>query len=66
MKRKKFLEEIKGKAATELSKMAAERKTNLRALRFDLISGKVKNVKSIHSTRKEIARLKTLINKTNE
>jgi ribosomal protein L29 len=33
----------------------------LRALRFDLAAGKVKNVNELHQTRRKIARAKTFI-----
>jgi ribosomal protein L29 len=33
----------------------------LRALRFDLAAGKVKNVAELHETRKRIARAKTFL-----
>jgi ribosomal protein L29 len=33
----------------------------LRQLRFDLVSGKVKNVKEIRETKKDIARILTIL-----
>ena len=38
-----------------------EKKEKIRQLRFDLAAGKVKNVREIRETRKEIARLNTLL-----
>jgi len=45
----------------ELLNLLIEKKELLRQLRFDLSSGKVKNVKSTRETRKDIARIKTVI-----
>jgi len=45
----------------ELKSLLMEKKEALRQLRFDLSSGKVKNVKSTRETRKDIARINTVI-----
>jgi len=47
------------KSAAELNKMVEERQRSLQTLLFDLLNGKVKNVKSLTAAKKEIARLKT-------
>ena len=66
MKRKKFLDSIKGKSKNDLMKDIKETTEKLKSLRFDLYSGKVKNVKEIKNHKKEIARMLTVINKKEE
>jgi ribosomal protein L29 len=51
--------EIKDKTDVQLSAGIREQKGKLRALQFDLASGKVKNVREIHSIKKTIARIYT-------
>ncbi|MFA5173051.1 MAG: 50S ribosomal protein L29 [Candidatus Paceibacterota bacterium] len=63
MKRKKFLEEIMNKSEAELLKSVSDKKESLRSLRFDLAAGKIKNVKEIKNTKKEIARIFTILKK---
>jgi len=62
MKKNKFIETITGKSNEDLKKMVAEKKEKIRSLKFDLIAGKVKNVKEIKNVKKEISRILTLIN----
>lgn len=59
--KKKELNNIKNKSAEELFKDLATKLDELAKLRFDLSSGKVKNVKEIRETRRSIAQIKTLI-----
>jgi ribosomal protein L29 len=59
--RKKDVEELKMKSAEELSKLLREHREELRNLRFDLSAGKVKNVASLHKTRKAVARILTFL-----
>ncbi len=54
--------ELKQKTKEDLQKMVNELKEKLRQFRFDLSSGKVKNVKSIRMARKDIARIFTTLN----
>jgi large subunit ribosomal protein L29 len=54
--------ELKTKTIDELRKLEAQLREQLRQLRFDLASGKVKNVKRIKEIRKDIARILTAIN----
>lgn len=49
------------KTPAELRKFLEERREALQQLRFDLVAGKVKNVREIRKTRKTIARILTLI-----
>jgi len=65
MKRKQILE-IKNKSAGELEKMLIEGRKKLNLLRFDLVSGKVKNVKEIKEVKKNIARLITFLKDGND
>jgi large subunit ribosomal protein L29 len=51
--------EIRQKTKKELERMLFERREKLRNLRFDLASGKVKNVREIREIRKDIARILT-------
>lgn len=53
--------ELQQKSKPELQKLLQESRERLRQLRFDLISGKVKNIKEIRMTKKEIARILTLL-----
>lgn len=45
----------------ELKKALEQNQEKLRSLRFDLASGKVKNVREIRETRKTVARVHTLL-----
>jgi len=55
------ISEIRQKSKKELEIMLLERRERLRNLRFDLASGKVKNVREIRELKKEIARVLTLL-----
>lgn len=54
-------EELKKKSKADLEKLLEEKHERLRVLRFDLASGKVKNVREIRETKKDIARILTLL-----
>ncbi len=49
------------RSAAELQKMAAEERLKLQQLKFDLPGGKVKNVREVRQTRRNIARILTLL-----
>jgi len=53
--------ELRKKTKTELEKLCQDLRERLRALRFNLSTGKVKNVKEVRQVRKEIARILTLL-----
>jgi len=55
-------EELKQKNKEELQKMVLGLREKLRQFRFDLASGKVKNVKSIRASKKDVARILTILN----
>ena len=46
----------------ELQKLLQEKREALRQLKFDLASGKVKNVREIRVFKKDIARILTVLN----
>lgn len=45
----------------ELQKILQDKRENLRQLKFDLASGKVKNVRSVREMKKDIARILTVL-----
>ena len=53
--------ELKQKSKPELQKLLIDSKERLRSLKFDLASGKVKNVREIRELKKNIARILTLL-----
>lgn len=53
--------ELKLKQKGELQKILQDNRARCRLLRFDLASGKVKNVREIRHLKKDIARILTLI-----
>ena len=57
--------ELAKKTAADLKKMLGEERARLAQLRFDLPSGKIKNVREIRSARKSIARIITLLHQSN-
>ena len=57
--KKKEIQELQNKPLGELERLVIDSAEKLRALRFDLAAGKVKNVNELHQTRKKIARMKT-------
>ena len=62
MKRKDF-QQLKNTATIEeLNKLLKEKRYKLERLKFDLFSGKVKNISEIRKTKKDIAQIMTLIN----
>jgi ribosomal protein L29 len=63
--KKKDIQELKNKPLGELERLVLDSGEKLRALRFDLAAGKVKNVNELHQTRRTIARAKTFIKQKN-
>lgn len=55
--------ELQQKPMSEIKKLLNEKQEQLRKFRFDLISGKVKNVREIRQTKKDIAQIFTILNK---
>lgn len=56
------IRELRQKSKKELEKLLIDDKERLRSLRFDLASGKVKNVREIRGLKKDIARTLTIFN----
>lgn len=54
--------ELRLKAEEELNQLLSESQKKLRELRFNLASGKVKNVRAIRVLKKDIARILTILN----
>jgi len=59
--KKNDIKELKNKPIGELEHIVKDSREKLRALRFDLAAGKVKNVYELHETRRRIARAQTFI-----
>ena len=55
------INELRQKSEKELKEILQEDRGKLRQLRFDLASGKVKNVREIRSKRRDIARILTIL-----
>lgn len=64
-KRKDKLKDYRKMNKKEIMKELEEKKEDLRAKKFNLSSGKVKNVKEVEEIKKDIARIKTIINEKN-
>jgi large subunit ribosomal protein L29 len=56
--------ELRKKDKKELEKTVSELKKKLSDLRFSFSSGKLKNVKEIKNSKKEIARILTILRET--
>jgi len=59
--KKKEIGEFKNKPLAELEKFVRDSKEKLRAMKFDLAAGKVKNVRDLRMIKKDIARALTFI-----
>lgn len=59
--KKKEIQELKHRPVQELTRLVYEASEKLRALRFDLAAGKVKDMSELHEVKKKIARMKTFI-----
>jgi large subunit ribosomal protein L29 len=55
------LNELRQKSKEELQRILEDNQKKLRQLRFDLVAGKVKNVRANRMIKKEIARILTLL-----
>jgi len=58
-------EELKKIPREKLKKLLLQKREKLRVLRFDLNSGKLKNVREIKETKADIARILTILKSTN-
>lgn len=57
-----MLKDLNKKKDTELAKMLAEKREELRKLRFDKIAGAMKNPHELRELKRDIARVTTEIN----
>ena len=53
--------DLKEKNKEELKKMLAEKRENVRKLRFDIASKQIKNNREIRNDKKDIARILTML-----
>jgi len=53
--------ELRQKTDKELKQILFDLREKLRELRFNLVQGKVKNIKEVHQTKKDIARILTIL-----
>lgn len=53
--------ELRQKSKEELQRLLIENRERLRGLKFDLASGKVKNVREIRMLKKDIAKILTIL-----
>lgn len=53
--------QLREKSKKDLLDLLQENQKKMRELRFNLASGKVKNIKTLHETKKDIARILTLL-----
>ena len=60
--KKKDIEELKHRPTEELAHLITDSNEKLRALKFDLAAGKVKDITEIKELKKKVARMKTFIN----
>ena len=64
MKQTDKVKEFRRLSKNELQSVLREKRESLRRLRFDLIAGKVKNVREVRAVKKDIARILTLLRNT--
>jgi len=55
------IDELRRKSKEEIQKVLRDDREKLRQLKFDLVTGKVKNVREIRKVKKEIAQILTLL-----
>lgn len=55
------ISEVRSKSKKELEKIVRDNRERLRSLKFDLVSGKVKNVREIRQIKKDTAQALTII-----
>ncbi len=55
------IKELRQKSKNELEKVLRDNREKLRELRFNLATGKIKNVSQIRKIKKEISRILTIL-----
>ena len=58
------IKELREKNISELKKLLDEKREYARKLRFDVSARQIKNTKDLRNTKRDIARILTLINET--
>ena len=58
------IKELRDKNIPELQKLLDEKREQVRKLRFDISARQIKDTKSLKNTKKDIARILTLINES--
>jgi ribosomal protein L29 len=66
MKQKEKIREFSRLPKQELQRNLSEKRERLRQLRFDLASGKVKNVREIREIKRDIASIMTIFKNKNQ
>ncbi len=61
MKTKEKIKDLQRQSKDDLGFLLLEKRDCLRQFGFDLVSGKVKNISEIRETKKDIARILTLL-----
>ncbi len=64
--KKSEIQKLKSGQEKELTKELQEARESLRSLKFELASGKVKNMQLVRETKKKIARILTFVNTRHE
>lgn len=59
------IKELREKNQEELKKLLAEKREEIRKLSFDISSKQIKNNRMLRNTKREVARILTLINAHN-
>ncbi len=54
--------EIKQKSEEELKNILSKKRKDLQEVRFNISSGRVKNIKELRNLKKDIARILTILN----
>lgn len=57
------IKDLKKKSKPELTKLLGEEKEKVRDLQFKLASRQLKDVRALRKAKKDVARIKTLLNK---
>lgn len=61
-KAREKIKEVSRLTPQELQNFLKEKKERLRELRFDLVAGKVRNIREVREIKKDIARIETILN----
>jgi len=61
-----MIKELRKKTKEEIQKILTDNREKLKQLRFDLAAGKVKNVREVREIKKNIARILTIIKRSDE